>query len=91
MPESSIGFPTRLRPSDREGEWPVWGNTCRFAAPQAPATERRKRSFSARMRNLPSIAADRDKAQMLGAHLGHLQIVKVALDTPQPGLIRRVG
>jgi hypothetical protein len=23
--EPNIGFPTRLRPSDREGEWPVWG------------------------------------------------------------------
>ncbi|MBV9377672.1 MAG: hypothetical protein JO320_21915 [Alphaproteobacteria bacterium] len=33
----------------------------------------------------------RDEAQMLGAPLGRLRIVKVALDAPQPGRIRRVG
>jgi len=33
----------------------------------------------------------RDEAQMLGAHLGRLRIVKVALDAPQPSRIRRVG
>src|SRR6201987_3779098 len=32
-----------------------------------------------------------DKAQMLAAHLGRLRIVKVALDAPEPGRIRRVG
>ena len=43
------------------------------------------------LRDLPPIAAHRDKAQILGAHLGRLRIVKVALDAPQPGRISRVG
>jgi hypothetical protein len=47
--------------------------------------------LSPNFRDLPPIAAHRDKAQMLGAHLGRLRIVKIPLDAPQPGRIRRVG
>jgi hypothetical protein len=43
------------------------------------------------MRDLPPIPAHRDKAQMVGAHLSWLRIVKVALDAPQSGRLRRVG
>jgi hypothetical protein len=46
--------------------------------------------FSPNLRDLPPIAAHRDKAQMLDAHFGRLRIAKVALNAPQPGRIRRV-
>jgi hypothetical protein len=63
-----------------------------FAASSAIGCRAREAVIlSPNLRDLPPIAAHRDKAQMLGAHLGRLRIVKVALDAPQPGRIRRVG
>jgi hypothetical protein len=40
---------------------------------------------------LRSVAAHRDKTQVIGAYLRCLRVVEVAFDAPQPGLVRYGG